>query len=333
MTADTVFPDLYEGPGAKHQALIYANVDECVTSVLPYVQEGIEAGHSVFSANRAATNEALRDALGRDAASVRFVDAEMWYRKPSQTLARYVALVQSEVARGFPLVRVTAEVAWPQDNERLERAWTRYESIINMVLAPLPAWVVCGYNTSLLPASVIDAARSTHPDVVHEGLVSGSGTYQSVDEIFDRSAKTFAVPDGTPVVTFQPMDVGSAISHIERSARGAGLTERRVQDLAASASEVVTNAFLHAKTSVHVAVWNEGSDVICQIEDEGPGLVDRYIGYVPPKGSGGGWGLWLARQRADELEVGRGALGGAVRLRLRGIGADERPVRYSFGGI
>jgi anti-sigma regulatory factor (Ser/Thr protein kinase) len=63
-----------------------------------------------------------------------------------------------------------------------------------------------------------------------------------------------------------------------------------------------------------VTAWDEHESFVCQIEDDGAGIVDLAAGYMPPTNGDDGWGLWLARQLTDSLEVGRGPYGSAVRL-------------------
>jgi anti-sigma regulatory factor (Ser/Thr protein kinase) len=317
------FPDHYSGSSAKHQALFFSSEDEFVSTFTPFVTEGIGAGHVVLTVATRDNMQALRDVLGPQQ-GVFYIDADDWYRNPSLTLHGYHSFVEDHVRRGAPAVRIIGQVVWKAHNARHERAWARYESSINALLSDLPAWIVCPYDVTRLSPSVIATARATHPELVDHGHVDESDGYVAADQLFAGTAPNLSMPALADVRRFRAMDVGAAAMFVESSARRAGLREVVVQNLVASASDLVMNAFVHAGTDVHIGTWIDERDLVVQVEDEGDGLPDPLAGYVPPGPQApDGWGLWLARQRSDELEIGRGMHGQAFRLR---VWADRRTV-------
>ena len=54
---------------------------------------------------------------------------------------------------------------------------------------------------------------------------------------------------------------------------------------------------------------------VCELADRGPGIADPLAGYLPPReGADGGFGMWVARQATDRMELIAGADGLTVRL-------------------
>jgi len=306
----TIFQDSYAGPGARHEALLYSSADEFASVTAPFVAAGLDNAESAVVVSSAENLEAFRTAL-EPSPMVFLVDGDDWYRNPAETVGRWMGFVEGQVSRGRSRVRGVGEIAPLRRNHAVEQ-WLHYESILNTLLAPLPLWVLCAYNTEALPDSIIDDVRTSHPTVIEHGSALASESY--------------VLPSGTPTqhLTFddrhppahQPVDVADTCADVEAEARRAGLAEWQVQQLLAGVGEIARNAFVHGRTPVFVTVWEEHQSFVCQIEDQGAGIMNLAAGYEAPTNGNDGWGLWLARHYTDTLEVGRGLHGNAVRLTM-----------------
>jgi anti-sigma regulatory factor (Ser/Thr protein kinase) len=310
MTAS--FPDSYAGPGARHQAFFYASPDEFASTTAPFVAEAVELGDSSIVVTSAENLEALRGSFDRLPPLLFLVDADDWYRNPAETTGRWMAFVEGQVARGRPRVRGVGEIVSLRRGRGVER-WLEYESVLNDLLTPLPLWVLCAYNTAVLPDSIIQSVRRSHPTVIENGSVSASTTYMPLDPAATRPL----VLDGKAQLTHRPVDAPSACKYVELKARRAGIPEWHLQRFVAAVGEVARNAFDHGRDPVFVTAWTDPESFICQIEDSGSGKIDLHTGYSPPSNGNHGWGLWLARQITDSLEIGRGPFGSAIRLTMR----------------
>ena len=148
-----------------HRILVYVSDDDFLESATPFLVDGMAHGDCLIVIAQARLLGALRDALGDDASSVEFHDSSEWYRSPPETLRRYRDVVRERYQRGAPWIRVIGEPVWAGRSEVEITEWTRYESMINLVLASAPATVVCPYDArSVAPAILADAQR-THPEV------------------------------------------------------------------------------------------------------------------------------------------------------------------------
>ena len=307
----TIFKDSYTGPGARHEAFLYTSADEFAFLAAPFVAEGLDKDESAAIVTSAENLEAFRTALDDSSPLVFVADGEDWYRNPAETVGRWVGFVEGQIARGRSRVRAVGEIAPLRRNHAVEQ-WLHYESILNTLLAPLPLSVLCAYNTEVLPESIIDEVRTSHPTMIEHGSASASESY------LPRSgtpARPLAL-DGWHPLAHRPVDVADTCAYVEAKARRAGLAEWQLQQLLAAVGEIAHNAFVHGSAPVSVTAWEAHQSFVCQIEDDGGGIVDLAAGYGPPTSGNDGWGLWLARQMTDSLEVGRGPHGSAVRLTM-----------------
>jgi anti-sigma regulatory factor (Ser/Thr protein kinase) len=99
-------------------------------------------------------------------------------------------------------------------------------------------------------------------------------------------------------------------------AEAAGLADGRLEDFVVAVNELLTNAVRHGGGSGHVELWREDGFVVCEVIDQGTGLADPRPDR-PPVDEPGGWGLWLAGELTDAIEIETGAEGTTVRISTR----------------
>ena len=82
---------------------------------------------------------------------------------------------------------------WHEGRPELILEWTRYESVLNTVLAPFPVSLVCTYDTSRLDPVIVANARRTHPvvagTVFQNGPARTSGSPPSCSAYGTRSRR------------------------------------------------------------------------------------------------------------------------------------------------
>jgi hypothetical protein len=161
-----------------HDAFVYSNDEEFVSTLTPLLQEGLDQGHAAVAAVTQRNIGLLRDGLGEQADLVTFIDRDDWYRRPAATVAGWEQLLAQANSRGHRNIRIIGEVAFGDRHA----TWTRYEAAINSVFAGTPAWITCPYDTRSLPQSVIADARRTHP-VIAGRLRSPSAFYEQPEEL------------------------------------------------------------------------------------------------------------------------------------------------------
>lgn len=302
--------------GLVHHLVMYSTPDELVANLLPFVEEGLSSRNSVMTITSPANVRAIRSGLGPRAADIRFTKSRAWYATPAEVIGRYMTYLREQLAQGRPSAYVVAEVPWPRDDERLDREWERYETVINRILAEAPVNFVCLYSTRRHRPSIIEAALAEHPTVMTADGVTASPTYVPPEELLHRMTPELAVPGG-PGRHFGPEDRVLAAGYAADQASHSGFDENETSKIAAATIEVLGHGLFH-RTPVTVAAWTEGERFVWQIEQEGGDQIAPWIGYgaLSPDDSDG-WGPWLARHLTDTLEIGRGVTGPAVQLTVR----------------
>ncbi|OKK16316.1 hypothetical protein AMK16_24915 [Streptomyces sp. CB00455] len=304
--------------------MVYGSDQEFLAATVPFCLDGLEEDDAVLAVTTKANIDLLRQQLGSSARDVEFIVADEWYRAPGRTLAAYYRYVDERTGAGpHQRVRVIGEPVWHGRDVLETDEWTRYESAINVAFADCPAWIVCPYDTRVLPASVVADARRTHPQLVSGAAARASGHYAApLDGAWGRTLSP--VPsDGRAVLRFDA-DLSAVRPFVARAATSLGMSSAGADRLVFAVNEVATNAVQHGGGAGEVALWRSGHRVVCDVRDSGGrgGSVDGHwmLGYMPPEsGRARGHGLWTVRQLCDVVEVEpgiAGTTGTTVRLHL-----------------
>jgi transcriptional regulator with XRE-family HTH domain len=170
-------PHLFE-----HRVLTYGSDEDFVTAVIPFLEEGIEQSEHVLAITTESKTGLLRGALGERAVQIEFADWADWYQSPKHALERYGDLVERAVSAGAVWIRVVAEAAWAHDNDAEIGAWTRYESLVNLVFSPSPATILCTYDERDFSPDVVAETHTTHPEIVLGGNTRTSPSYRQPED-------------------------------------------------------------------------------------------------------------------------------------------------------
>jgi anti-sigma regulatory factor (Ser/Thr protein kinase) len=305
-----------ESPGYRHDALVYADVDELVGIAVPWLLDGLASGDAALIAAGPVTTGPLRDAVGDDP-RVLLVERHALYRTRTPTaIAAFRRYAEEQAAPGRRL-RVIGETdygATPAD----WREWQAYESVINSALGAWPLWGLCVFDAAL-PEPILASVRQTHPQVV-----TAAGRTVNAD-FLDPAAylRALPVPD-EPLEATPPALADDDVrdyARVRRAVRGLLDTvdgpEDLLEDFLMAVDEMTSNAVRHGTPPAGLRLWTAPDRLVATIRDSGSGLDDPFAGYGPAHGqdlSHGGMGLWLARQLCDHVAIRRDAHGVSVRL-------------------
>jgi anti-sigma regulatory factor (Ser/Thr protein kinase) len=303
-----------EGSTLEHPALLHADVSEFLSYLVPFVQTGVKNREPVFVAVGADNLAALRDAVGAEATGVTWADTREWHPNSSTRLRAFHEYVAERLADGATRIRLVGEPVWNEGRPDLILEWTRYESVLNTVLAQFPVSLVCTYDTSRLDPAIVANARRTHP-VVSDGTERPSPDFREPAELLRTWNPEPPSPPAWAPRLGQPTDLFTARRFLWEEAVSAGVPSERAMDLAMAANEILTNALRYGRGAVAMWGWPEDGRFLCQIQDDGPGIADPLAGYLPPADAmEAGRGLWLARQLVDLLQIVPNFTGTTVRL-------------------
>jgi anti-sigma regulatory factor (Ser/Thr protein kinase) len=306
-----------ESSGLVHDAFVYSTRDEFLTGALPFLEEGIERGEPILAAPTDANAGLLRERLGRRAQTVDWAENPERHRTVER-LGIFLHFIHGHLDRGAARIRLLGEPCWPEEGGPGVAEWKRYESFLNVALAPYPVWLVCPYDGTRLAPDILDDARRTHPSFGYGEARAGSADYL---EPVEFARRIDAVPLPRP-----PADAAEAYfvtaaevrRFVAQHARSAGVGSDRVSDAQLAASEVVANAFKHASSVARVRAWTENGRFVCEVDDTGRGIHDPFAGYDLPEATApAGRGLPMARRLADVVEIRTTATGAVVRLHFK----------------
>jgi anti-sigma regulatory factor (Ser/Thr protein kinase) len=300
----------------RHEALLYANIDQFVGATVPFIRDGVRAGEPVLVVESAIKIDMLRDALGHDAYVVMFADMAGVGANP----ARIIPAWQDFVSRhdGAGRLRGIGEPIWKERTPDELIECQRHESLLNVAFGRgRPWWLLCPYDTETVDASVIDEARRSHEFVTDGSQAQRSDVFRGLD----ASGAPFEVPlaqRGTAVgrMVFGPNDLASVRALVARQADAAGFGAMRAAELVVAVNEVATNSIRHGGGRGTLTIWQDESAAICEISDRGRfdrALADR----ERPQTSTAPRGLWLANQLCDLVQIRTHPDGTVVRLHMR----------------
>jgi anti-sigma regulatory factor (Ser/Thr protein kinase) len=297
-----------------HQVLIYKDAQQFLTAVVPFIRGGLDRGEHVLAVATEANCALLRDEFGNAAGDLQFADPSHWYEAPGRTLASYHRYLQ-ERRDGHERVRVIGEPVWSGWDQLQLAGWKRFEAIINIAFAIVPASLICSYDERTVSPGVIADARRTHPE-----LSGGEKSEDYIDPAGFCSEMQLTLeppPKGGYVALRFDGDPAPVRRFVVAQAARLGLPAARIDDLVLAANEVATNAIRHGAGHGQVRVWRDPRYVLCEVFDSGS-APDGLGSYVPPNpDSEGGHGLWITRQLCDLVEIRTMPAGTTVRMYLR----------------
>jgi anti-sigma regulatory factor (Ser/Thr protein kinase) len=297
---------------------MYAGQDEFLHGTVAFINEGLTAGEPTLVVVSGEKIDLLRAELGRDAAHVQFADMGEVGSNPARIIPAWQDFVSTRSADGAP-VRGIGEPIGPDRGPAELVECQRHESLLNLAFADAPAFrLMCPYDTEALNDSVLEEAMRSHPIVSHRGGDDDSDSYAGLA----AAAAPFRAPLPEPVPApkefyFEAAGLAALRQYVGLRAADAGLDGRHVQDLLLAVNEVATNSLLHADGHGVFRAWEDPEYLICEVRDSGS-FEDALAGRRRPVGGQpDGYGLWLANQLCDLVQVRSFVTGSVVRLHMR----------------
>jgi anti-sigma regulatory factor (Ser/Thr protein kinase) len=109
----------------------------------------------------------------------------------------------------------------------------------------------------------------------------------------------------------------TALRHaVAECAGSVGLRDDALEDFVLAVNELVTNAVRHGGGRGRLELWRVDDNLVCEVTDNGAGLLDAGAAGQRPSdlSVAGGLGLWLTSQLAKSMTVETGPEGTTVRI-------------------
>jgi anti-sigma regulatory factor (Ser/Thr protein kinase) len=294
----------------RHEALFYEGEDALVDGLLPFLRDGIAAREPTLVVLDAGKNARMRRALSGDADHVQFADMAVVGANPGRIIPAWRDFVDAHPGR--PL-RGVGEPLWAERGAAEMSECHRHEALLNVAFADSPGfWLVCPYDIATLDPVDVERARVTHPHVS-----AGESHYPGDEAHAAPFAEPLLPPASEPIsVAFDADSLGALRRKVADRARAAGLGAERAYDLLIAVSELAGNSVRHGGGRGVLELWGDGDTLLCEVRDAGtiePPLAGRER---PSGGQVGGYGLWLANQLCDLVQVRVLPGGSTVRLHM-----------------
>jgi anti-sigma regulatory factor (Ser/Thr protein kinase) len=253
---------------------------------------------------------ALRSELGPDADGVRFADMAVMGRNPGRIIPAWQEFV---AAHDAPRMRGIGEPVWAGRNPAELAECQLHEALLNVAFTHARGFhLVCPYDVRALREGVVHAARCSHPVVVADGAAEPSGDFSSADPAFDAPLPPPARISG--LLAFDRDSLDEVRHLVTRFARAEGAAPDRAADLVLAADEAAANSIRHGGGHGILRLWRDADHLVCEVSDRGR-VHDPLVGRrAPEPGQIGGWGVWIAHQVCDLVQLRSGREGTVVRL-------------------
>jgi anti-sigma regulatory factor (Ser/Thr protein kinase) len=302
----------------RHEALLYAGEDGFLEGTLPFLRAGLEAGEPMLVAVSRRRIGLLRSELRTDADAVAFLDMAQVGANPARIIPAWQEFVGSRSAPDVPM-RGIGEPIWAGRSAVELVECQRHESLLNLAFAGASAFrLLCPYDTTALAPAVLEEAHRSHPHLVQDGVERDSPACRDLAAVaapFDLPLPE--PPPGTEDVPFEPDTLPALRGYVARHAGRCGLSAARAGDLLLATGEIAGNSIRYGGGRGVLQAWEEDGAAIVELRDGGR-IADPLAGRRrPAEAQVGGWGMWLANQLCDLVQVRTSAGGTVVRLHMR----------------
>jgi anti-sigma regulatory factor (Ser/Thr protein kinase) len=294
--------------------MLYDSAETFVDGAAPFIRDAVAAGEPIMVAIGAEKIDLLRERLGAGADPVVFADMARLGANPARIIPAWQEFVDAHAGLGRPL-RGIGEPIWAERSPTELIECQCHEALLNLAFADAPDFhLICPYDTHQLGDEVIAEAERSHPFVAG----APSAAYRG-DHAVPQFAEPLSEPPATVVEHEITHDTLAALRvHTAAEAERAGLTPRRSRDLILAVHEIATNSVRHGGGRGVLRMWPEAGSLICEVRDHGRIAQRPLVGRVRPAlGQAGGWGLWLANQLIDLVQLRELPDGSVVRLHQR----------------
>jgi len=296
----------------RHEAFLWHQQSDFTDGMVPFIEDGLDAGEPVMVALVPDHATWVRDALGDRSAQVTFIDMTKLGRNPARIIPAWQEFLDRH-AGGQP-VRGIGEPIWPGRRREELLECQLHEALLNVAVDPeIPFWLICPYDVENLSSDVLEEARRSHPVLVEADSYQGSGTYGGrphVDALFSTELDE---PVTAPIeISFGPADIGGLEENVVTELRAIGLAAEPASRLATATHRLAVCSLSRGAAVGRVRLWRQPHAFVGEVFDDTV-VHDLLLGRRVPFGEEHD-GLWLANQLCDLVQLRSTASGTTVRV-------------------
>lgn len=300
----------------RHEALLYEGAGDLVAQVVPLLRDAVAAGEPVMAAVTADKVALLREALDTDADAVAWVDMGGVGANPARIIPAWRAFLDDHAGERVLGVGEPVHPARSAD-ETVE--CQLHEALLNLAFGDAEGFrLVCPYDVTALDPGVLHEARCSHPVVLERGDAAASPSFRGTASALAAFETPLPPPPANAqALSFGPESLGDVRALVAAAAERAQLDEDGLRNIVLAAHEVAVNSLRHGGGLGVLRVWTDSTGLVAEIRDRGR-LRDPLAGrHAPVPDQLGGWGLWIANQACDLVQLRHEPDGSVVRLAVR----------------
>jgi anti-sigma regulatory factor (Ser/Thr protein kinase) len=305
--------------GFRHEALFYSGEEEFVAAAAAFIRAARADDAATLVVVSARKIERLCEELGDEADDVRFADMVDVGSNPARIIPAWREFVDEHGGTGRPL-RGIGEPIWAGRGDAEVVECQHHESLLNLAFADVPDFeLLCPYDTEVLDRAVLDEACCSHPVVVDRGGRRVSDSCRPLDEVAAPFDAPLPAPPARPhELAFDHQSLAAVRSFVSVHASVAGMGELGAEDIALAVHELATNSLRHGGGRGVVRLWTQDGSLVCEVADRGSFRPRPLVGRERPhEAQIGGFGVWLANQLCDLVQLRAGPEGTVVRAHMR----------------
>jgi anti-sigma regulatory factor (Ser/Thr protein kinase) len=302
--------------GFVHEALIYEGIADFIRDTSAFVRDGLQNDEHVLVVVSGEKVELLRETLGEQP-SLRFENMDEVGRNPARILPIWRSFADRLSANGVAFRGVGEPISSRRSADEIVEC-QRHEALLNLAFHDGPPWrLACPYDRNTLSHSVIEGAERSHGSILEADHQRRSETFQGWDSAArPLDAPLSPVPVGAEALGFSLDTLSTMRAVVEQAATSAGLPAVRVSDLVSGVSEVMANSVRHGGGTGLLTVWRSDRSLVCEVRDRGRFNLPFVGREQPLPDQLGGYGLWLANQLCDLVQIRSSIEGSVVRITM-----------------
>ena len=297
----------------RHEAFLWHDAADFTAGMVPFLEEGLEAGEPIMVAVGPEHTAWLRDALGWQADPITFVDMYELGRNPARIIPAWQQFLDASSGVGRP-VRGIGEPIWPGRRPEELVECQLHEGLLNVAVDPeLPFWLICPYDAEGLGADVLEEAFRSHPVIVEADRYRGSARYGGrahVDTMF--AAELSELTGRSRTAHFTEADVGRLRAYLKLEFYVAGLAVDKAADLSEVVHRLAASSLRRGSSGGTVRIWDQADAMVCEVADDtvvDDLLTGRRVPFEEDHDA-----LWVANQLCDLVQLRSTLDGTSVRV-------------------
>ena len=304
--------------GLTHLAYLYDDERDYLSYLSAFAAAGLRNAEPVFVEVPGRRAALLRERLGGESPLVRYGAMTETGRNPARLIPELRAFLDEHPGRR---VRYIGESIWPGRSVPELCEATRHEALLNLAFASAAVTIVCPYDVTGLPASVVGRAQHTHPVIVRHGRTQPADRYAGRGVVPAECERPLPAPPAEAEVIGYETSLREVRDLVARHGAALGMAPDAITNLVIAAGEITANTLRHTGAGGTLWVWHTGAEIICQVRDQG-WIADPLAGRRRRAPEDSGHGLWVVNQVCDLVEIRTSkAAGTVIRLHLRREGA------------